>query len=151
YGISAPRLNHDDYANVDAKGKWVITVRGIPKGIDSSAVKDEEQGDEAAQAHGAIGRISLPPAQFLAAMKNNPDAFKQRSLRQESVRLAYSNDKNLPAVLAGQALLDNLLPLIGETMESISAKAHELADFTSKVLDANLSANIALNVTTVKS
>src|SRR5207244_3499294 len=41
YGISAPRLNHDDYANVDAKGKWVITVRGIPKGIDSSAVKDE--------------------------------------------------------------------------------------------------------------
>ena len=152
YGISAPRLNHDDYANVDAKGKWIITVRGIPKGIDSSAVKDEEQGDQAAQAHGAIGRISLPPAQFLTAMANNLDAFKQRSSRQETVRLAYNNDKNLPAILAGPALLEKLLPLIGETTDSLTAKAREHGEFTSKVLaDATLAANIALNVITVKS
>lgn len=151
YGISAPRLNHDDYANVDAKGKWIITVRGIPKGIDSSAVKDEEQGDEAALAHGAVGRISLPFAQLLAAMKNNPDAFKQRMLRQETVRLAYNNDKNLPVVLAGPTLLDKLLPLIGETPETIAAKARDHAEFIPKVIDATLSANIALNITTVKS
>ena len=60
YGISAPRLKHDDYANVDVKGKWVITVRGIPGGIDSSAVTDEEQGNGAAKAHGAIGFITVP-------------------------------------------------------------------------------------------
>ena len=151
YGISAPRLNHDDYAKIDAKGKWVITVRGIPKGIDSSAIKDEEQSDEAAHAHGAVGRISLPSAQSLAAMKNNPDAFKQRSSRQETIRLAYNNDKNLPAVTAGPAMFDKLLPLIGETSDSITSKAREHAEFTPKNIDATLTANIALNVTTLKS
>lgn len=150
YGVSAPRLNHDDYAKVDAKGKWVVTVRGIPKGIDSSAIKDEEQGDEAARAHGAIGRIALPTAQFVNAMKANAEAFKARSLRNETVRLAYASEKGLPAITAGPALLDKLLPLTGETLDSLTAKVKDRGDFTPKDLDVTLNANLALNVTTIK-
>jgi Zn-dependent M28 family amino/carboxypeptidase len=151
YGISAPRLKHDDYANVDAKGKWVITVRGIPGGIDSSAVKDDEQGNGAAKAHGAIGFITLLPANFMNAMRGNPDAVKKRAATQETIRLAYNNDERLPAVTAGPALADKLYPLIGETPEDIAKKAASHGEFTSKDLGATLSANIGLNVTTVKS
>ncbi|MDR3667669.1 MAG: M28 family peptidase [Ignavibacteriaceae bacterium] len=31
YGISAPKLNYDDYANVDVKGKIVIVMRSTPE------------------------------------------------------------------------------------------------------------------------
>jgi hypothetical protein len=31
YGITAPELNHDDYANLDAKGKLVLVLRYEPK------------------------------------------------------------------------------------------------------------------------
>lgn len=151
YGISAPRLKHDDYANVDVKGKWVITVRGIPGGIDSSAVTDEEQGNGAAKAHGAIGFITLPTGNFLNAMRGNPEAVKRRAATQETVRLAYNNEDRLPAVTAGPAFADKLFPLIGETSESISQKASSHGEFTPKDLGATLSANIGVNVTTVKS
>ena len=150
YGVSAPRLNHDDYANIDAKGKWVITVRGTPKGVDASALKDDEQGNDAARAHGAIGLLSLPPAQFLAAMKANAEMFKKRSLSQESVRLAYNNEGRLPALTAGPALLDKVLPLTGETLETIAAKVKDHSDFTSKDLGAELTANIGLVSTPIK-
>jgi hypothetical protein len=31
YGISEPKLNYDDYAGVDAAGKWVIVLRRTPR------------------------------------------------------------------------------------------------------------------------
>jgi hypothetical protein len=31
HGITAPKLNYNDYAGVDAKGKWVIVVRRTPR------------------------------------------------------------------------------------------------------------------------
>src|SRR5882757_1523423 len=82
YGVSAPRLNHDDYAGLDVKGKWVIVVRGLPKDVDSSKSSDNESGQEAAKAHGAVGTISVPGStQFANMMKG--DQFKQRILQQE--------------------------------------------------------------------
>src|SRR6185312_936866 len=120
YGISAPRLKHDDYANVDAKGKWVIAVRGIPGGIDSSAVTDEEQGNGAAKAHGAIGFITLPTGFILNAMRAGPDVLRKRAATQETIRLAYNNEDRLPAVIIGPSAAEKLYPMIGETAESIT-------------------------------
>src|SRR5437879_2659453 len=108
YGISAPRLKHDDYAGVDVKGKWVIITRGLPKDVDSSKLNDDESGQDAAKAHGAIGTISVPTStQFANMMKS--DQYKQRILQQESVRLAYNNDQKLPGITLGPAITEKLL------------------------------------------
>ncbi|MDX5481399.1 MAG: M28 family peptidase [Hymenobacteraceae bacterium] len=36
YGISAPDLGYDDYANIDAAGKIVVVLRGAPEGFPST-------------------------------------------------------------------------------------------------------------------
>jgi Zn-dependent M28 family amino/carboxypeptidase len=149
YGISAPGLKHDDYAGIDVKGKWVIIVRGAPKDVDPSKLKDEESGQEAAKAHGAIGTISIPTsAQFANMMKS--DAFKQRILQQESVRLAFNNDKKLPAITLGPAIAEKLLAQMDMTFDSIAAKLKNAEPLASKALNASVKATIALNVATVK-
>jgi Zn-dependent M28 family amino/carboxypeptidase len=149
YGISAPRLKHDDYAGLDVKGKFVIVVRGTPKDMDPSKLADEESGQEAAKAHGAIGIISIPSSpQFAGMMK--ADGFKQRVLQQESVRLAYNNDQKLPAITFGPAIAEKLLPQLDLTFESLAAKIKNGEPLPSKVLNASAKANIGLNVTTVK-
>jgi hypothetical protein len=75
YGISAPRLKHDDYAGVDVKGKFVIVVRGTPKDVDPSKLSDEEHDQDAAKAHGAIGMISIPTSTAMVTRMKS-DEFK---------------------------------------------------------------------------
>lgn len=65
YGISAPELGHDDYAEVDAKGKIVMILWGIPEGKFGSA-ESAHFGNfgskfEMAHAQGAVGVIILAP------------------------------------------------------------------------------------------
>jgi hypothetical protein len=149
YGISAPRMSHDDYAGLDVKGKWVIVVRGLPKDIDSSKLNDNESGQEAAKAHGAIGTISVPSStQFANMMKG--DAFKQRNLAQETVRLAYNNGDRLPAITLGPAIAEKLLAQMDLTFDSLGTKIKNGEPLQSKVLNASAKAKISLNINTVK-
>lgn len=37
YGLSAPEVNHDDFANVDVKGKIVVILSGRPKNVEIPA------------------------------------------------------------------------------------------------------------------
>jgi hypothetical protein len=149
YGISAPRLNHDDYAGLDVKGKWLIVVRGLPKDIDSSKLNDNESGQEAAKAHGAIGTISVPTStQFANMMKGDP--YKQRNLNQESVRLAYNNNDRLPAITMGPAIAEKLLAQMDLTFDALGAKIKNGEPLQSKLLNASAKAKIALNVIAVK-
>ncbi|GAB3818452.1 M28 family peptidase [Pontibacter rugosus] len=58
YGISAPDMNYDDYANIDAKGKVVVIVRGTPEGFPSTVSSysmDMQTILNTAAAHGAVG------------------------------------------------------------------------------------------------
>ena len=64
YGIEDPILGINDYAGLDVRGKIVVTLRGFPKGMPS------EEGAhvgatkrQAAQAHGAIGLVSIATLQ----------------------------------------------------------------------------------------
>lgn len=60
YGVTAPELDHDDYAGVDAKGTIVAFLGGAP-----AAFRSEErayysaQKAENAAAHGAVGTLRL--------------------------------------------------------------------------------------------
>ncbi|MDF0543083.1 M28 family metallopeptidase [Sphingobium sp. H39-3-25] len=70
YGIEDARLGINDYAGLDVKGKIVVALRGYPRGLPSeegahvSATKAK-----AAQAHGAIGMLSVGTA---LSMKTRP-------------------------------------------------------------------------------
>ncbi len=68
YGLENARFGLDDYAGLDVKGKIVVTLRGYPKGLPS------EEGAHLsatkamiAQAHGAIGMLSIGTIQSMKA------------------------------------------------------------------------------------
>ncbi|GHA55322.1 M28 family peptidase [Pontibacter akesuensis] len=58
YGISAPDMNYDDYANIDAKGKIVVVLRGTPEGFPATVASystDTQTLLKTAAEHGAVG------------------------------------------------------------------------------------------------
>ncbi|TPE46362.1 M28 family peptidase [Pontibacter mangrovi] len=64
YGISAPDLGYDDYANIDAKGKVVVILRGVPQDFSSTVASysmDVQTILKNAAAHGAVGVLVGSP------------------------------------------------------------------------------------------
>jgi len=62
FGITAPELQHDDYAGIDAKGKIVATVWGAPSRFEATErahFSSNQLKQENAAAHGAIGYIAI--------------------------------------------------------------------------------------------
>ncbi len=63
WGISAPELGYDDYAGVDARGKFVLCFRGAPK---KEAARFQHHDEhrvrmQTARAKGALGLIYIYP------------------------------------------------------------------------------------------
>lgn len=110
-GISSPSQQHDDYAGLDVKGKIVMIAPGLPAGIDPSKLRDNEEGQGAAYAHGAVGVLQIPPQRLLDLMKNK--AFQERAASRESVRLAREAEGKLPSLNLGAALAEELLGACG--------------------------------------
>jgi Peptidase family M28 len=62
YGVSAPELQHDDYAGIDVKGKVVAALYGAPSTFPSAErahFSPTDQKEKMAAAHGAVGFISI--------------------------------------------------------------------------------------------
>lgn len=62
YGVSAPQFNHDDYANIDVKGKIVMAIYGAPASLPSSErahFSPTDQKERMAAAHGAVGLLMV--------------------------------------------------------------------------------------------
>ena len=62
YGIEAPRLNHNDYANIDVAGKIVVVLTGKPASFPSEEGAHFASGSEKARyaaEHGAIGMLTI--------------------------------------------------------------------------------------------
>lgn len=78
YGIRADRLRHDDYANMDVKGKIVVVLSGKPGSFPTEEGAHFASGDHkrglAAQ-HGAVGIVTLqtPVAEKAAPFSRNKD------------------------------------------------------------------------------
>lgn len=64
YGVEAPRQGHDDYAGLDVRGRIVVVLEGAPAFLPSTLRAHygwPEQKERLAEAHGAIGIITLKP------------------------------------------------------------------------------------------
>lgn len=78
YGIRADRLRHDDYGNIDVKGKIVVVLSGKPGSFPTEEGAHFASGDHkrglAAQ-HGAVGIVTLqtPVAEKAAPFSRNKD------------------------------------------------------------------------------
>jgi hypothetical protein len=144
-GISSPSQHHDDYAGLDVKGKIVLIISSTPPGIDSSRLGDNESGQNAARAHGAVGILQLPTQRMLDFMKNK--AFAERAATRETVRLARDAEGKLPAVTPGPALAEALLAAGGMNMKEIYETVAGKQNLKPKKLNISASMNVSLQVT----
>jgi len=122
-GISSPSQHRDDYAGLDVKGKIVVLIAGITAGVDMLRLDENEHGQGAARAHGAIGILQLPPQRFLELMKNKD--FQERAASRETVRLARGVEGSLPVVTLGPALAEELLAACGMDLKSAYETNHK--------------------------
>ncbi|HPH19691.1 MAG TPA: M28 family peptidase [Haliscomenobacter sp.] len=65
YGISAPKLNHDDYKGLDVKGKMVIVLSRVPENkfgsTETAHLATTRAKVDMAYQHGAVGVFVMPP------------------------------------------------------------------------------------------
>ncbi len=61
FGVTAPELDYDDYAGVDAEGKIAVTLSGAPANFPSNqrAYYSGSAKTENAAAHGAVGILTI--------------------------------------------------------------------------------------------
>ncbi len=117
YGITAPALNYDDYAGVDAKGKVVVVLRHEPRQNDRDSVFDGTRNSEHAFVatkiknaiqHGAAALVfctdQATVSQREAALRGNATAD---ALFNFEVRGTV--DKKLPVVHVKRAVIDAAL------------------------------------------
>jgi hypothetical protein len=145
-GISSSAQKHDDYAGLDVKGKVVLIVPGTPAGIDGSKLEENESGEGAAQAHGAVGLLQLPQQRMLEFMKNK--SFQERIAGRESVRLARDSEGKLPTVTLGPALAEEIMSAIGLDLKNVYDMGHN-HKLQPKKLDMSTKMNVSMQVTTV--
>lgn len=133
-GISSPAQKHDDYAGLDVKGKIVLTAPGNA-GLDPSLLTDDEQGEGAARAHGAIAVLRIP-SQRMAGMMKSP-MFRERITQREEVRLAKELKGSLPVISLGPDLADKLLASAGMSSSAIYAAVENNSALEPKTLGAS--------------
>ena len=84
YGITAPEYNYDDYAGLDAKGKFVLILRHEPQEFDDKSVFAGKIYTQHAQffskasnakAHGALGVILINDVAAHSGEADNLEAF----------------------------------------------------------------------------
>ena len=94
YGIVAPSLGHDDYANIDVEGKIVVVLSGKPVSFPSevgSHVSSGLQKSDYAADRGAVGFITL---QTPAAEKRRP--YDRSKLYVNMPRMAWMSKDGIP-------------------------------------------------------
>ena len=132
-GISSPSQKHDDYAGLDVKNKIVLIVPGNAPGVDPSKLGDNETGQGAARAHGAVAIIQLPPKRFAAFMQSKE--FKEHAGERESVKLAKDAEGKLPAITLSPETADKLFNSMGLNLKAIYEADKKPID--PKALDAS--------------
>lgn len=144
-GISSSAQKHDDYSGLDVKGKIVLIVPGTPGDVDASRLEENESGQGAAIAHGAVGILQLPAQRLLDVMKNK--SFQERAATRETVRLARATEGKLPALMLGPGLAEELLSSGGLNLKSVYEAVSHKQKLEPKKLDVSAKMTVATHVT----
>ena len=144
-GICSPSQHHDDYAGLDVKGKIVLIAQGGSPDIDMSRLGENESGQGAARAHGAVGILQLPPQRLMDLMKNK--GFKERAAARETVRLARDSEGKLPAMTLGPALAEDLLGAAGLDVKGVYESISHKQKLQPRKLDVSANMTAAMEFT----
>ena len=144
-GVSSPSQKHDDYSGLDVKGKIVLIAPGTPADVDALRLAENESGQRAAIAHGAVGILQLPAQRMLDLMKNK--SFQDRAATRETVRLARAMEGKLPALLMGPVLAEDLMSAGGLNLKSIYEAISHKEKLQPKQLDVSAKLTVATQAT----
>ncbi|MEP7367563.1 MAG: M28 family peptidase [Acidobacteriota bacterium] len=119
YGITAKEYNYDDYAGIDAKGKFVLLLRHEPQEFDDKSVFEGKVYTEHSQffskavnakMHGALGVILVNDQ-----ANHNSDADEMENF----AKTVGPRDAGIPFVQIKADQADRLLAGSGKTLQSI--------------------------------
>jgi len=144
-GISSASQKHDDYAGLNVTGKIVLIAPGLPAGIDSSQLSEKEQGQGAAQAHGAVAMIVIPSGRMAEFMKNKN--FQERIATRETVRLARDAEGGLPTVTLGPNAADEFVAACGLDLKNINDAITRKQPLQPQKTDVKARMTVALHLT----
>jgi len=130
YGITAPELNYDDYANIDATGKIVFIFTHEPGENDSTCVFSRLENSNHnkidtkvmnAVKHGASGlilvtdpnhRFNRPPNVWPSLMRHAPTNGIPLSLEEKG-------ENQIVAIRAGRLFAETIISKLGKTMSEL--------------------------------
>ena len=95
YGVTAPEMNHDDFAGIDVRGKVIVAFRGAPPRFphnERAYYSNSLVKDQMAVEHGAIGTLTILKPSDEA---RSPWARSVRQSRLPSCR--WTDEKGVPA------------------------------------------------------
>jgi hypothetical protein len=144
-GISSTSQKHDDYSGLNVKGKIVLIAPGPPADVDASRLGENESGQGAAIAHGAVGILQLPPQRMLDLMKNK--GFQERAASRETVRLARATEGKLPTLSLGPALAEELLSAGGLNLKNVYEAVSHKQRLQPQKLDVSAKMTVATQLT----
>jgi Zn-dependent M28 family amino/carboxypeptidase len=114
YGISSPKNKRDDYAGLDVKGKIVVLIaEDMPDALKGVTISDDEKGERAAEAHGAVGAIGVLPAPMLAEWEQMKD-YLSRADQLGLPPRATADGKPFPIIAAGRMLISAIAKAMGK-------------------------------------
>lgn len=138
YGITAPELDYDDYANVDVKGKIVIVIRKEPQQADEGSKFDGIQSSKHAlftakatnaKTHGVAGMILVNDSATVAG--DAGDYLMEADAAGKMPRQAQ-----VPTLFCTRALIDPLIQAkTGKTLEQLEAEIDSDLKPRSQVLE----------------
>lgn len=125
FGITAPELNYDDYAGLDAKGKIVVIFNHEPQEEDAASVFNGKGNTRYANArakmtnalhHGAVAVLIVPDPNHIAGRERGTlDGTNQASLALRTPRPIQNIDgeTSIPVFTLSAKLSDELFALTG--------------------------------------
>jgi hypothetical protein len=109
YGISAPKVNRDDYQGVDVKGKIAVALGNLPDALKKAGF-DEKQQAEMAASRGAAALLMIAPPFYMA----NWAQIKSYIMRESATLPPPPAGKPIPVVYAGPELSKALSKAMGK-------------------------------------
>lgn len=156
YGITAPEYGHDDYANINVKGKIVVVVDGEPASDDmeyfSGSIATYYSSTlfykrHRAQELGAKGMISLAYPQLLDKWADFIDYFKSSILQFGTTALYGADSTRMPFYYCGHDMMQQLFASQSVTYDTISARietGRPLPVFAFKRINARIRVNTSI-------
>lgn len=122
YGVTAPDIKHDDYANLDVKGKIVVILFGKPKTASGENAK-------AFNPSAIIANLLKRGAAGLIISDFGTSSFTQfaKFLAQRKLALPGNEDSiysyKIPLVIATKGVIEKLVAESGSTLAQLTEKA----------------------------